>query len=218
MKLRTLSLLSLFMVVACGSEPVRDPGYAAALPLPSDYPSAQNRGAIYQPNNALLLYENVRARKVGDLLTVRLAESTNATKTAATKTKKDTDVSIVSPTLIGRPFGKLNTSITSAQEFEGEGSSNQSNSLLGSITVTVADVLANGYLVVRGEKILSLNQGEERIRVSGIVRPADIQPDNSVLSTQLADATIAYGGRGVTDDANRMGWLARVFNSGFWPF
>lgn len=212
-----LSLLSLLIVAACGGEPVRDPAYGAVRPLPNGNPAA-NPGAIYQPNHALLLYENVRARQVGDLLTVRLVESTNASKSAATKTKKDTDVSIANPTLIGRPFRNLDTSIASAQEFDGEGSSNQSNSLLGSITVTVADVLANGYLVVRGEKILSLNQGDERIRVSGIVRPADIQSDNSVLSTQLADASIAYGGRGVTDDANRMGWLARFFNSGFWPF
>ncbi len=180
-----------------------------------------------------LLFEDVRARRVGDTLTIRLAESTNASKKASTNTKKENTVDIAAPTLFGSQVqfnapgfvplagnrnNSLAASVDSSQKFNGQGDSSQGNSLTGNITVTVAEVLANGSLVVRGEKILHLNQGDEYIRISGIVRPNDIGADNSVLSTQLADAVISYGGDGVTDDANRMGWMARFLNSKWWPF
>jgi flagellar L-ring protein precursor FlgH len=82
----------------------------------------------------------------------------------------------------------------------------------------VAEVLSNGNLLVRGEKRLTINQGDEYIRFSGIVRPSDIGPDNTVLSTSVADARIAYTGKGTLDESNSSGWLARLFNSKWWPF
>jgi flagellar L-ring protein precursor FlgH len=92
------------------------------------------------------------------------------------------------------------------------------NSLSGNITVTIHQVMPNGTMLVRGEKWLTLNQGDEYIRVSGLVRPQDIGPDNSIESTRLADARITYSGTGATHDANVMGWLARFFISPLWPF
>jgi flagellar L-ring protein precursor FlgH len=112
----------------------------------------------------------------------------------------------------------LNTSMTGSDSFDGEGASTQSNSLAGSLTVTVTDVQANGNLVVQGDKTLKLNQGDEYVHIAGVIRPADIATDNTVTSDRIADARISYSGKGVTDSANRMGWLARFFNSAYAPF
>src|SRR6202451_4180167 len=101
---------------------------------------------------------------------------------------------------------------------DGESSNTQSNSLAGSLTVTVIDVQANGNLVVQGDKTLKLNQGDEFVHISGVVRSADIATNNTVTSDKLADARISYSGKGVVDSSKRMGWLARVFNSAYLPF
>jgi len=100
--------------------------------------------------------------------------------------------------------------------FDGKASSDQSNSLSGSISVTVSEVLPNGILRIQGEKWLRLNQGDEYIRLTGLVRPQDIGTDNTIPSSKVADARIAYGGTGDFDDVNRQGWLSRFFNSEWW--
>ncbi len=110
------------------------------------------------------------------------------------------------------------TTLTGADSFDGEGSSTQGNSLAGSLTVTVMEVQPNGNLVVQGDKTLKLNQGDEFVHVSGVVRRADIATDNTVTSDKVADAHISYSGKGVIDSSNRMGWLARFFNSAFAPY
>ena len=133
------------------------------------------------------------------------------------------------PTLFGVPLSfnmpgnpkrdlNLGTGISGSRDFAGAGDSSQSNKLDGNVTVTVAEVLSNGNLLVRGEKRVTINQGDEFIQFSGIVRPADIEPDNTVLSTLVADAKISYTGNGMLDEVNGNGWLARVFNSKWWPF
>lgn len=221
----------MLLATACGGTAERDPAFAPARPLPP--PSAQyHTGSIYQTGRSMALFEDVRARNVGDMLTIRLVESTSASKSASTTTTKENSVDIKAPNLLGSAVqfnapgilplasnqnNDLSASLESAQKFTGEGGSSQGNNLTGNITVTVVDVLSNGNLVVRGEKILHLNQGDEFLRVAGIVRSSDIRPDNSILSTQLADAQISYGGSGVMDDSNRHGWLARFFNA-WWPF
>lgn len=202
-------------------------------PPPAYSGDEAGNGSIYQAGRDVRLFEDVKARRIGDVITIVLLESTSASKSAKTSTAKDTTVSVDSPTILGAiptfnapgllPLSSnrnntLAADLTSSQEFDGEGDSNQSNSLTGNITVTIADVLPNGNLVVRGEKWLTLNQGEEFIQISGIVRPQDVSTNNTVLSTQVADARITYSGKGAVADANRMGWLARFFNSPFWPF
>jgi len=126
-------------------------------------------------------------------------------------------LSFSAPSPIPKRKLTLANSVDTTQKFDGSGDSTQSNSLTGNVTVTVVEVLANGNLVVRGEKTLRINQGDEYLRVSGVVRPADVSSDNSVISTQLADARIAYSGSGFVADSNSMGWLARFVNS-WWPF
>jgi len=202
--------------------PVRDPDYAPTMP-PTPVSPKDNNGSIYQASNSVGLFEDVKAHRVGDILTIKLVESTNASKSATTTTKKTDSIDTGTPTLLGsgvvfNGVNPLNNSLSSSNNFTGDGASTQSNTLTGNITVTVARVLSNGNLIVRGQKILTLNHGDEYIRISGIVRPADIGSDNSVLSTQIANADISYSGRGTLADTNHMGWLARFFNGSWWPF
>ena len=214
-------LIALFSV-ACSPLPSRDPAFAPVRPS-ALRPPPQNNGAIYQANYDIRLFEDLTARRVGDVLTITLQERTNAKKNADLDANKDTSLSLEAPMLFGMSPGtllgqSLETEVSSAHEFKGEGKANQSNSLTGDISVTVVEVLPNGNLLVRGEKRLALNEGDEFVRLSGIVRPVDIDADNTVPSTKVADATIMYTGSGALADASKMGWLARLFNSPWFPF
>jgi flagellar L-ring protein precursor FlgH len=235
MPLRTMmTAVALALLAGCNTlAPRHDPMFAPTYPaLRPEIPQAET-GAIYQAGHDLALFEDIKARRVGDLLTIRLVESTNANKSASTTTERETTTSIANPTILGStpsfdlpgalPLASTNgntleTELSAGHEFEGASDSSQSNSLSGSITVTVADVLPNGYLYVRGEKRLNFNQGNEYVKIAGIVRPADIALDNSVPSTKVADATIIYNGDGAGADANKLGWLARFFMSAVFPF
>jgi len=198
------------------------PALAPMQPLvaPMAEPSA---GAIYAAGPGLNLYGDRRARDVGDLLTITLVESTTASTTANTTISKDSSIGIGSPTLFGAPVtlgGKdiLSASASGERDFAGKGNSAQSNKLQGSVTVTVIQRLPNGNLVVQGQKNLRLNQGDELVQIQGIVRAADIAPDNTIASSKVADARIAYGGRGAVAQSNAMGWLGRFFNSRLSPY
>ncbi len=221
---RLIPVLGLIMLTAACSTPaaLSKPGYAPTAPV-SAAKREPSSGSIYSSSNNHFLFEDQKARRVGDLITVILQEQTKSAKKATTSTKKDSAINIPAPTIMGHGItykGKsiLANSIQSGSTFTGEGGSNQSNSLSGNITVTVAQVLPNGNLVVRGEKLLTLNQGSEVVRISGIIRPVDINPNNSIRSTQIANAKITYGGNGLVADSNKAGWLTRFFNSSVWPF
>ena len=223
-------LCALLMLGGCAISPSKksDADLVSVRPVDQGRQMPKD-GAIYHDLTSMSLFEDVRAKRVGDILTVVLAEKTDAKKEATTTTAKDTNVDLGNPTIMGSPLSfsapapipkrklTLENSVATSQKFDGSGDSTQSNSLTGNVTVTVVEVLSNGNLVVRGEKTLRINQGDEYLRVSGVVRPADISSDNSVISTQLADARIAYSGSGFVADSNSMGWLARFVNS-WWPF
>ena len=207
----------------CGLLPAkkREPDPVVARVLPP--PTPRTEGAIYQAGQQIELFADLKARRVGDVLTIRLTESTAASKSAVTKTTKTTAVADTGPTLFGKTITAagvpiFTTSLNGKDSFDGEGSSTQGNSFTGSLTVTVVDVQPNGNLVVQGDKTLKLNQGDEFVHLSGIVRRADIATDNTVTSDRVADAHISYSGKGVIDASNRMGWLARFFNSAFAPY
>jgi len=221
--MRFLAVLVCCAVSACGLIPSKppkpDPVVARVLPAPTP----RTDGAIYQQGQQIELFADLKARRVGDVLTIRLTESTNASKNAATKTAKTTAVNNTGPTILGRTITAggvpiFTTTLAGADSFDGSGSSTQGNSLAGSLTVTVMAVQPNGNLVVQGDKTLKLNQGDEFVHVSGVVRCADIATDNTVSSDKIADAHISYSGRGVIDSANRMGWFARFFNSKYAPY
>ncbi|HVT37214.1 MAG TPA: flagellar basal body L-ring protein FlgH [Nevskiaceae bacterium] len=215
----TLGVLA--MLGGCASAGAREQPIEQALPpvavaQPSD-------GAIYASGGGMSLFEDTRARNVGDILTIVLVESTAAKSSAETKTGKTTSASISAPKIFGREVTIHGTSVLSGaldsdHSFDGSGDTSQSNTLSGNVTVTVVARQANGNLVVRGEKHLVLNQGNETVRVEGIVRPADIAPDNSIVSSRVADARISYDGKGTLAESNTKGWLARFFSSPLMPF
>lgn len=225
-------LVTAVLASACASMPYSQPVAYKPMVMPKG-PPVQRNGAIYQAGYSAGIFEDAKARRVGDLLTVVLAEKTQASKSASTNAKKKDTVNIANPTILGSPvqFGapgllplltnrnnNLANSLSSSNDFAGAGDTSQSNSLTGNITVMVTQVMENGNLVVEGDKHLTLNQGDEVIHIRGIVRPVDVQDDNTVLSTRVGDAEITYRGKGVVADASKMGWLSRFFMSVFWPF
>ncbi len=218
------ALLTALLVAqaGCMSRPPGFEEYAAALPDEAPDTRVSN-GSIFQANHDVALFENPVAGRVGDILTIRLVENTAASKSANTTTAKETNADLgASTAVLGRPVtvngAALSANMANSSDFKGSGSSAQSNSLVGDITVTVAKRYANGNLLVRGQKWITINQGREFVRVQGMVRSVDVQPDNTVLSTKVADASISYGGQGALADANAKGWLARFFDSPLTPF
>ena len=209
-----------FVFSGCVIQP-RVPDFDATWP--DSLPEAQTTsGAIYSASYSAPLFENQTAHRVGDTVTIRLLESTSASKSSSTTTKKETSVDIAAPTGVGTQLTLQNAplalGIDNQSGFNGAGTSAQSNKLDGYITVTVAKRLTNGNLLVRGQKWLTLNQGSEFVRIQGIIRPADISPDNSIPSYKVADALISYGGKGALADANSPGLLSRFFNLPWLPF
>lgn len=224
------SAITLLVLTGCASTQPSlkpDPAYAPVAPQPVVHKAAAQTvsasGSIYHSANSVSLYEDQKARRVGDILTIVLQESTNASKSASTSTSKDDEINLASPTVLGstptlRGYDMSVASGTNERAFDGEGSSSQSNSLSGRISVSVVEVMSNGNMKVRGEKLMHLNQGDEYVRISGIVRQGDIQSDNTIPSTLVANAHITYGGNGALAEANSQGWLSRFFSSSWWPF
>lgn len=215
-------------LAACSTLNPPKPGDAAeyrpAAPI-VPIPPASNHGAIFQAVHGQGLFEDYKARRVGDLVTVLLAENTNAKKSAVTSTSKESElelnlgqINVVGQPILGDSLSLFGATGGGTRSFDGSGNSAQSNQLSGEIAVTVAEVLPNGNLVVQGEKWLGINQGNEFVRLRGIIRPVDISAANTVRSTQIANAQLYYGGTGAIRDSNTQGWLSRFFNSPVFPF
>jgi flagellar L-ring protein FlgH len=214
--LRCLALLAMLTMSACASAPVQPPPMAT-VQVQMVPAQAASSGAVYRAGGGFALFEDRKARDVGDLVTILLAERTNAVSSASTSTSRDSNTSIANPTLFGRQptvggTPLLEAEIAASRSFDGTGDSTQSNRLDGSITATVVARLPNGNLVLQGEKWIQLNQGDELVRIQGIVRTADIAPDNTVASSRVAEARISYSGRGTLAKANAQGWMQRFFD------
>ncbi len=198
-----------------------DPYYAPAL-VTNDATITPVNGSLYSPNNHMNLFGDIKALRVGDIVTVILNEQTSSSKSAASGVTKESEITSNAGTLLNTiPSFKglgLGNDITQEREFTGESEADQSNQLNGSISVTVVGQYPNGNLSIRGEKWMTLNRGDEYIRISGIVRPADIDPDNTIMSTKIANARITYSGEGELANAQKMGWLSRFFINPIWPF
>ena len=208
-----LAVLSLGLLSACMTAPttnIHQPVTARPLPPPN---RVDNGGAIFNPGGRSL-FEDRRARYVGDTLTVNLVEKTKASKSSNSGASKDASMSLASPAIAGLPFKFLNNASlggTSGETFAGKGAAAANNDFTGTITVTVVDVYPNGNLLVSGEKMVAINQGNEFIRFSGVINPNNVTAANTVQSTQVADARIEYRGSGFIDESNTMGWLQRFF-------
>jgi flagellar L-ring protein precursor FlgH len=174
-------------------------------------------GAIFRSGSELRLFEDHTARRAGDILTIRLVESTRASKSASLGVVKDSSTQVPLPTVGGNPVDWLDTDLKVGRDYSGDGEADQSNRLVGEVTVVVVAVRPNGNLLVMGDKRLTLNQGEEVLRLTGEVRPDDVEPGNTVLSSRVANARITYAGSGAIADASDVGWLGRVFLSPYFP-
>ncbi|MBF7072331.1 flagellar basal body L-ring protein FlgH [Glaciecola sp. MH2013] len=221
-----LSTALLVMLSACESTqnmPItaNDPYYAPAVPMMAKDEIVED-GSLFNKGLSNSLYSDVKARRLGDIITVQLSENTNATKSAGTTSSKESTVDL--QPIIGFGGNAINIGkeavqlgLDSSNEFTGDAQANQSNSLQGSISVTVVEVLQNQNLVIRGEKWLTLNNGDEYIRLTGVIRAADISPTNQIESTKIANARIQYSGKGSFAQAQQKGWLTRFFSSTWWP-
>lgn len=177
-----------------------------------------SQGAIYLSGTERSLFEDLKAKRVGDILTVLLVEQTSGRNSSDNNVNQSTAMSVSAPTYGGSSRPNMAISLASENAFSGESGSSQSNSLSGSIAVTVREVLPNGNLVIQGEKWVKINQGNEYIRLQGVIRPKDINTYNTLLSTQIADARISYGGQGNNSRGNSPGWAAKILFSPLWPF
>jgi flagellar L-ring protein precursor FlgH len=159
------------------------------------------------------LFEDRRARQVGDTLTVSIDESTSASKAGGNKAERKSELSQSASAASGalKNLGKAGLTFSSTSAFDGKGAASENNSFIGVMSVTVLDVLANGNLIVAGEKQVAIGDSEEFIRFSGVVNPT-MMIGNSVRSTQVADARLEYRSRGTIDDATRPGWFSRAFS------
>ncbi|MDX1392384.1 MAG: flagellar basal body L-ring protein FlgH [Rheinheimera sp.] len=223
---RVISVLAcalLFTGCAAVQEPVQDdPGFAPILPATPSRPLVQN-GSLFAQNYSNNLYSDNKARHEGDIITVVLRENTQASKKAKTEMQKDSSTSF--EPMVG--LGGRNVSVAgnvlqfgadSTSDYKGDSKADQSNSLVGNISVNVLQVLENGNLVIRGEKWLTLNTGKEYIRLTGVIRSQDVDVNNTVESTKIANARIEYSGTGAHHNGQSPGWLSRFFNGPLWPF
>lgn len=216
--MKRLSLLAAAALVAGCATPYPVPkvdiaGPTAAVPETVAAPVVNN-GAIFQASQYRPLFEDHRARLVGDTLTVVIVEKVSASQKSTSSIGKTgkIDASVTAlPGVSPNSFGRATANGSSSNTFEGKGSTENSNDFSGTITATVTGVLANGHLVVAGEKQIGVNQNVDVLRFSGQVDPRAIQPGNTVASAQIANVRIEHRGRGAQADAQGIGWLARFF-------
>lgn len=211
-------LLAMAFLAGCSAGPIpegRLPPPAVTAPVVVDHTPSE--GSLYRPNQGLSLFEDTKARNRGDLVTVLLVERTQASKSATTSTSRKTGVELGDVKVFGQGID-FDTGISGSSSFGGQGASAQSNQLDGSLTATVVERFGNGVLRIAGEKRLRLNQGEETVRLEGLVRASDITPANTITSDRIAEARIVYQGKGALAEANATGWLMRFFDSPWMPF
>ncbi|MEJ2639195.1 MAG: flagellar basal body L-ring protein FlgH [Desulfosarcinaceae bacterium] len=235
-------MIALTGLSACGTgntgqvQAQKDPTVGADLQAVKADLEAKRAAAYQPPQTGSLwtdqsdfgsLFTNPKARRVGDIVTIRIVESSSATNKASTQTGRSSSVSAGVDNFFGlenkysanspffNPFGKVGGGLES--DFGGSGTTKRSGDLTATITARVIDILPNGNLIVMGSREVMVNREKQQITLSGIVRPRDISAENVVLSNYIADAKISYSGSGVINDRQRPGWLARALDI-IWPF
>jgi flagellar L-ring protein precursor FlgH len=196
------------MVAAGASDPLR-----VAAPAPVQ--PATSAGAIFQTGSGYAgLVTGTRARQLGDMVTIILTEATTTTKSTQGRTQREGGFSVTPPT--AGPFDFLNPDALKAAaegSFTGRGNASQQSRLNGAVAVTIAAIYPNGTAEVVGEKQMMFSQGEEWVQFAGRIRLIDIDADNRIASSQVANARIIYSGKGAVQQASRPGWLSRFFNT-----
>ena len=198
-----------------------DPDFAPILPDVEEAAIIPT-GSLFKENYVNNIYSDSKAHRTGDIISVILSESTQANKNAKTELKKESNTVLDAVGGLGGTPVTINGQtlqfgINQNSKFKGDSKADQGNSLSGDISVHVLKVLPNGNLMIRGEKWITLNNGDEYIRLTGVIRPKDINSNNTIVSTKIANARIQYAGTGSFADSNEQGWLTKFFNSGWWP-
>ena len=216
-----ITLAGAALLSACASKPmpVRTADFSPVLPVQPMVKTVAD-GSIYSGGANDSLFGDRKAYRVGDIITIMLREKTMAEKSASNVTSRAAKNSMATTGVTG---GLLGDNLPAAATIDnnisntGNGATSQTNTLGGDISATVVRVLTNGNLIIRGEKMISLNDGNEYIQISGMIRSEDVQPDNTVLSKRIANAEISYSGDGDYVDATKSGWGTKLFYK-IWPF
>jgi flagellar L-ring protein FlgH len=213
-KISNLALVALAFVAAPAAakkKAITPDAFAPTVPVLPPAPEAN--GAIFQNAGYAPLTSGTKAAMVGDILTIVLVERTAASKSNSASTGRSGEIGLTPP--VTGPlsvFTPGDIKMGGDQSFKGKGETAQSNNLTGEISVTIAEVRANGVMLVKGEKLITLNRGDETVQFSGLVRTADIGADNRIASTRVADAHIRYTGKGEIARASKQGWLQKFFS------
>lgn len=222
-----VAIVSVLTLSGCSSTPerVENFSYEPSYPLNIPQQAQTQNGSLYQ-NGGMTLFDDSRAHRIGDIITISLTEKFDAKKKDEAKYNKSNsqDFGVSTPlNVFGRSAGQMASELGtlgvgygSNGAFAGKSDVKQNSSLTGSIAVTVVEVISNGNLVVRGEKRLTIHEGDELIQFAGIIRPQDIRPDNTIDSTKVADVRLVYKDVGVSGDTNRPSALTRWMNK-YWP-
>ncbi len=216
MKNLTLAAAALFLAGCSTLNPrppvdVAEPTYVQ--PKPVDAPVVNN-GSIFQASQYRPLFEDHRARLVGDTITVQIVEKVSASQKSTSSIDKNGKLAAgvtALPGIAPNSFARATAAATSGNSFEGKGSTENTNDFSGTITAIVTGVLPNGHLLIAGEKQIGVNHNVDVLRFSGQVDPRAIQPGNSVASAQIANVRIEHRGRGAQAEAQGIGWLGRFF-------
>jgi len=231
-KLHVVKILAISLLISVTSACSNTVELSKALPNDPDFApimpeEEQERivpsGSLFKPHYVNNIYSDSKAHRVGDIISVILSEKTQAKKNAKSELKKENKTTLDPVTgLGGLPVTiggeSLQFGISQNSQFKGDSKADQGNSLSGNISVHVLKVLPNGNLMIRGEKWLTLNNGDEYIRLTGVIRSKDINSNNTILSNKVANARIQYAGTGSFADTNEQGWAVKFFNSSWWPF
>lgn len=224
--MRKLAIFSMCFLSGCAAQQVAGPSpeFAPVIPQPT-IASSIPTGSIYSASHADSWFGEKKTYQIGDVITVLLSESVNGSASATNEASRETSTDVLTASQIARlgsPGGLLldsdnGTPIDTAVSSSGSGATGQSASLTGTMTAQVVEVYPNGNLLIRGEKIVNFSQGSEVIQVKGIIRPQDVQPDNSVQSKRIASAQITYKGTGQNANASKTPWGTNILMA-IWPF
>jgi flagellar L-ring protein precursor FlgH len=195
-------------------EPQVELAHTPVVNLPPVEAVAANNGSIYQGASYRPLFEDHRARLVGDTVTINITEKVSASQTSTSELSKTGSLSAgisAVPGISPKAFGRATATANSANDNKGKGSNQNTNEFTGAITAVVTGVLPNGHLMISGEKQIGVNHNVDVLRFSGQVDPRMIAQGNAVASTSVANVRIEQRGRGATSDAHAVGWLSRFF-------
>ena len=230
----TISLILVFNLAACSKSHKAIDSRSTVIPknlYPKPIQSKPAEGALWPGNTrGNFLFGDDKATKVGDIITVTIDENATSTQSATTNTSKDTSIDLQSPNVLGLPsnlgvnnFLNLGTQFdprvnaTVANSMQGTGTVTRNGTLSATVSALITDIVPGGNLRIEGRRSVTINNEEQIMVLRGIVRPQDINFDNTIPSTLIADASISYTGEGVVADEQRKGWLAKILSK-VWPF